>query len=201
MKSATRLLWLDYWASKVDPNYKCSVIQYEKGKDGYWIVEAKLPFYDKVISEKSGKLIAAITNVARKACWEVDKLIAEKPELKVENIYVDGHWDIVVDKDGDGFTIVQSEDYSKEIDEIQKSLTDALSHHSEAILHTIKRWTGTTDLAYFHIFDKRLFGNDNKEIMNNMNKFLERFHKGPFSSRIFISDNSVIAFGFKMEIR
>lgn len=201
MKSATRLLWLDYWASKVDPNYEYSVIQYEKGEDGYWTVEAKLPFYDKVISEKSGNLIAAITNVARKACWEVDKLIAEKPELKVENIYVDGHWDIVVDKDGEGFTIAQSKEYSKETNEIQKSLTDALSHHSEAILNTIKRWIGTTDLAYFHIFDKRLFGNDNKEIMNNMHKFLDRFHKGPVSSRIFITDNSVITFGFKMEIR
>lgn len=201
MNSATRFLWLDYWASKVDPNYEYSVIQHEKGEDGYWTVEIKLPHYDKLIVQKSKKLIAALTPATIEACHVVNKLMDENPNLRVENKYVDGHWDIRMDDDGEDFTIMQSDEYFKETEETRKCLTDALSHQSETILHTITRWIGTTDLAYFHIFDKRLFGKDNKEIMKNMRVFLNKFHKGPYNSRTFISGDSVIAFGFKMDIR
>ena len=158
-------------------------------------------YYDKIIKHKSGKLIVAVIAVAREACEVVDKLMKENPDLRVENKYVDGHWDIQMDKDEQGYTITQSDEYFKETQEIHKSLTKALSNQSEAILHLIKRWVKKTDFAYFHIFDKRLFGKDNKEIMKNMNTFLDKFHKGPFNSRTFISGDNVIAFGFKIEIR
>lgn len=202
MKIATRLLWLEYWASKVDPNYKYAVIQEEKGDDGYWHVEAKLPYYDKVIAHKSGKLIAAVALVAREACHVVDKLMEENPDLRVENKYVDGHWEVIMDEDGEGYTITQSEKYHKETQEIIKSLSNALNNQSNAILHLISRWIGSTKLAYFHIFDKRLFGNENKEIMKNMEILMKKLHKGQSSAvRTFISGDSVVSYGFTIETK
>lgn len=202
MKIATRLLWLEYWASKVDPNYKYAVIQQEKGDDGYWYVEAKLPYYDKVIAHKSGKLIAAVVLVTREACQVVDKLMKENPNLMVENKYVDDHWDVVMDEDGEGYTITQSEEYHKETQETLTSLSEALENQSHAILHLISRWLGTTKLAYFHIFDKRLFGNDNKEIMKNMETLMKKLHQGQSSTaRTFISGDSVVSYGFTIETK
>lgn len=202
MKIATRLLWLEHWASKVDPNYKYAVIQEEKGDDGYWFVEAKLPYYDKVIAHKSRKLISAVVLVAREACQVVDKLMEENPDLRVENKYVDGHWEIIMDKDGEGYTITQSEEYHKETQEILTSLSNALDNQSNAILHLISRWLGTTKLAYFHVFDKRLFGNENKEIMKNMETLMRKLHKEHgTASRIFISGDSVVSYGFTIETK
>lgn len=202
MKDATKLLWLDYWAGRVDPNYKYAVIQEEKSKDGYWHAEAKLPYYDKIITHKSRKLIVAVLAVARDARKVVDKLMEEKPNLKVQNKYVDGHWVIRMDNDGEGYSITQSEKYFKETQNILKSLSEALSNQSNAILHLITRWIGNTKLAYFHILDKRLFGNNNKEIMKNMDTLMKKLHKGHSSSkRIFISGDSVVSFGFEIDVR
>ncbi len=202
MNNATKLLFLDYWASKVDPNYEYAVIQYEKDKDGYFIVEATLPYYDKIITNKSKKLIVALLDVVNKSYQVINKLMDDNPHLRIENKYVDGHWDIVMDKDGEGYSVVQSDKYQEETDEIIKSLSKALSDHAEAILHLISRYIGNTDLAYFHIFDKRLFGNDNKEIIKNVGLLMGKLHKEhAYNSKIFISGNSVISFGFKLDIR
>lgn len=202
MDIATRLLWLEYWASKVDPNYEYAVIQQEKDEDGYWHVKAKLPYYDKVISHKSKKLIAALTPVSIEASQVVDKLMKENPDLRIENKYVDGHWQVVTDENGKGYSITQSDEYYKETQEILTSLSEALTNQSHTILHLISRWLGTTKLAYFHIFDKRLFGNDNKEIMKNMETLMKKLHKGQSSAmRTFISGDSVVSFGFELEIK
>lgn len=201
MDSATRLLWLDYWASHVDPNYKYSVIQYEKNNKGYWDVEIKLPHYDKVIKEQSGKLIVAIIAASREACKVINKLMEVNPDLRIDNKYVDGHWVIKVDADGEGYSITQSDEYFNETQETLKVLTEALSNQSQAILHTITRWIGTTKLAYLHIFDKRLFGSDNKEIMKNVRILIKNLHKDQCSARTYISGDSVISFGFKIDIK
>ena len=106
------------------------------------------------------------------------------------------------DEDGEGYSITQSDEYNKETQEILTSLSEALTNQSHAILHLISRWLGTTKLAYFHIFDKRLFGNDNKEIMKNMETLMKKLHKGQSSAvRTFISGDSVVSFGFELEIK
>ena len=202
MENATKLLWIDYWASKVDPNYEYAVIQDEKQKDGSWIVKAKLPHYKKLIIRKEKKLIDAVLEVADEACEAIEQLMKENPELRVENKYIDGHWKILVDKDGEGYSITQSDEYYKETQGIQNNLTQALSEQSEEMVNTITKWIGTSKLAYLHIFDKRLFGNENKEVMNNIRALMKKLHKDHLgSSKTFISGDSVITFGFKIDIR
>ena len=89
MESATKLLWLDYWASRVNPNYKYAVIQNEKQKDGSWLVEAKLPYYEKSIVRVSKDLMEAVVSVADEACEIIEKLMNDNPNLKIENQYID----------------------------------------------------------------------------------------------------------------
>ena len=201
MENATKLLWIEYWASVVDSNYKYAVIQDKKQKDGSWLVKAKVPYYDKIVSRQSNNLMDAILAVSDEVCAIIDMLMANNPNLYVENKYIDGHWKIVVDADGEGFTIDQSDEYYKETQNIQQNLLGVLSLRSEEILKTITKWIGSTKLVYFHIFDKRLFGSDNKEIINNTNILISKLHKGHMdNTRTFISGDSVISFGFKMKI-
>lgn len=202
MERATKLLWLDYWASRVDPNYKYAVIQEEKQKDGSWLVEAKLPFYDKTISRTSNNLMEAVLPVADEACEVIEQLMNDNPLLRVENKYIDGHWKIVVDKDDGRYLIMQSDEYFKETQETHKYLSETLYNSSTALLHTIEHCLKTTKPIYLHIFDKSLFGIENKEIMKNVEKLITKLHKNEHKpSRIFISGDSVVAYGFEIEIR
>ena len=177
MENATKLLWLDYWASKVDSNYEYAIIQHRKQKNGSWLVEAKLPYYAKKITRKSKNLMDAIVSVADEACEIIEQLMNENPKLKVENIYTDGNWEIVVDDNGENYCIRMTDEAFKEVLNVQKNLTKALSEQSEVIIDTISHWLGTTKLAYLHIFDKNLFGTNNREIMQNVEKLIKKLHK------------------------
>ncbi len=202
MENATKLLWLDYWASRVDSNYEYAIIQHRKQKNGSWLVEAKLPYYAKKITRRSKNLMKAILSVADEACEIIEQLMNENPKLRVENIYTDGNWEIVVDDDGDNYCIRMTEEAFKEVQKIQQNLTKALSEQSETIINTISHWLGTTRLAYLHILDKNLFGTTNKEIMQNVEKLIKKLHKDKsYCSRTFITGDNVVSFGYKIDYR
>lgn len=193
MENATKILWIEEWACSVDPKYKHAAIQYEKKKDGTWLVRAKLPFYKKAISKTGNNLMETLLPVADKACTIIEKLIKDNPKLRIESKYVDGHWEILVDDDGEGFTIA----LSKEAQEIQQKLSDALYNQSKEMLKTISHYIGSTKLTYFHIFDKRIFGEDDNEILENANILIKKLHnQWKKVCRTFISGDSVVSFGF-----
>ncbi len=202
MENATKLLWLDYWASRVDPNYEYAIIQHRKQKNGSWLVEAKLPYYDKKITRRSKNLMDAVLSAADKACEIIEQLMNDNPELRVENKYIDGHWEIVVDNNGKNYYIRMTDEAFKEVQNIQQSLTKELSDQSQTIIDTISHWLGTTKLTYLHIFDKNLFGSSNKEILQNTDKLIKKLHKDTgCCARTFITGNNVVSFGYKIDCR
>ena len=172
-KSATSMVWVDYWIEHFDSSNKHSEIYADELEDGRWRCEINLPLIcDKIVSTSKTE-VGAIKNASDKAARVINQYMNSHPELSIQNPYKGKNY------------IFEEDDYGRyksahlsnlERKRMANHFENANSSSIKIIQNAIKRIAklyGTSDNLLIQVLDQSLF-DDDKPICQILNEYVDQ---------------------------
>ena len=124
--NANKILWVESWVNKADPNINDFELCAESLPNGKWRCEVYLPLINETVKSTSSTEVNAMLNASRKAAKLIDEYMKDHPELEITNEFKGMPYLIESDENGRYKSIGLSSEYRRK--EGEKMFKEALKN-------------------------------------------------------------------------
>lgn len=202
-KSATTMMWVEYWIEHVDPSQDMFEIWADALPNGKWKCEIELPLINKTVKSIATTQVNAMKNASDKAAKFINEYMKEHPELIVRNMFKGKEWVFEEDESGNFKSAGRSSRMrAREGKQLQWMMEES-SKAVEKAISRIKKVNGSTKNLFIQAIDKSFFKEDDsiEDIQTKIrNKMLGDSTDWWISwVSTSIAENCVIAVGYILE--
>ncbi len=192
-------MWVEYWIRKAHPSYAQFNIEAEKYDSYRWICEIELPLIDKTVKSICESEINSMCNAADKASKLINDYMKSHKELKIKNIYKNGHWIVSGNEDGTFHSLTQNKIGNElRAKEVKNETMNSIKEVQKAI-NSIANILGSRENLFIQVIDQSLF-KENQTIEGILETISSRIEKEYQTTRLSIyydrEGNSIIAVGY-----
>lgn len=159
-KSATTMMWVEYWVKYVDPSRNRFEIWADKLPNGKWKCEIELPLINQKVISIATTQVNAMKNASAKAAKLINEYMKVHPEMEIRNIFKGEEWVFEEDENGNFKSAGRSSRCRvREGKQLQWKMEES-SKAVEKAISRIKKVNGSTKNLFIQVIDKSFFKED-----------------------------------------